>query len=135
VAPPSSYSPTPEDSSSASLQAAPAYPSVIYLWFDALVHKDCPNILTGEGGSEGTLVRGLHAVCPAVLPDGRADWSTGESAYDELESAGGLSDGDCADHSAYQLLKTLVELHRTYPTADFYVDDANSGGLSCPDQT
>ena len=127
-------SPTPEDSSSATLQAAPAYPSVLYLWFDALAHKDCPNVLTEEGGSEGTLVSGLHAVCPAVLPDGQADWGTGEAAYDALAPTGGVPDGDCGDRSAYQLLKNLVELHRAYPDADFYVDDADKGGLSCPDQ-
>ncbi|MEU6139824.1 hypothetical protein ABZ848_05605 [Streptomyces sp. NPDC047081] len=97
-------------------------------WYASLVYQECEDVQdTQAQDGLATLLRGLRAVCPAVAPEGQADWKVAESAYYALSSSGGLADTGCEEGNGYLLLEQLVTLHREHPDARFHVATGDNG--------
>ncbi|WP_043666358.1 hypothetical protein [Streptomyces xylophagus] len=100
-------------------------------WYTHLVDAECDQI-QDEQAQDGlaVLLRGLRAACPAITPDGAADWNSAQDAYDALSAAGGVTGEGCEGQNGYLLLEELVTLHRAHPNANFQIATGETGPYS-----
>lgn len=105
-------------------------PELASPWFVALAEKDCGSVVAGQDEPEETkkLVRGIRAVCPVSDPNGQPDWEVAEEVAGSVEPPDETS---CDDNEGFDLLRTLVEMHKRDPNVAFYVADDGPGSGSC----
>lgn len=100
-------------------------------WYVALARQDCGSVVADRDDRAVTkeLVRGLRAVCPAPDPDGKPDWDLAEEVSDSVEPPDKTA--SCDESSGFNLLQTLVEMHRKDPDVTFRVVEDGPGAGRC----
>lgn len=99
-------------------------------WYMALAEKDCASVVAERDDRKETkeLIRGIRAVCPVSDPDGRPDWAVAEEVAASVEAPDAES---CDESVGFDLLRTLVEVHKKDPEVVFRVVDDGPGAGSC----
>lgn len=107
--------------------------------FTALSEGRCAEVLTRLTGAPSdelddttvVLYRGAAQACLAAFGQRSALWAPAETALADLTYRGGSL--DCIDRSVYDLLRTLIEVHRSDPAATLVRGGQSStAGPRCP---